>query len=1113
MGKPLKIDVKETKKSSHLMMACLFIVLTQIIGCSSDVQDQSSKASTAVFDVTAIKATKSDDIGVGGNSPWSEVPYKKSLTFSACLNDITLQVPLQNQSLTVATPQTTFNKETNSQGCLTWDEDFTFSYFEREKLIQYPVTFKGLQGHQGQETVTLYVNPWANQINKAVYDERFDELPEVQIETESLDQGNAPFILRNIRLSYFDSGFQQDTSSAFYHFRVSAQMEARRKNLQNNPQSLNLEKGRFQFEAGLIEERAGEYQKLSHTVFVGNLTAGQLQENLKFHILRGFQHHPDSRFYLHLKVNPIGLPSELGKVSRAHEGILALSGLSGNSEGTLEPLDNYPKALVSSPMKSEIILAEEKNESNNDNGEVHAVAGEQDNFALNIASAKAGPGVLLSQDPTTTTARVRRVPVEICLVDGLSQNSATPLRETKIRLTANQGSVADTNEERLSITNINGCFQSFVYLTYDYLACEKFYKINYNIEVMDGRYQGLKTTGKLALNPFNTQDFFYDLNQAIEPPSIACEAPQLAVSEFFYKNDGLVRSGFRLNQNLNLTLQKRYNIEFRPKFYRGSTYREMEGHQNLYHGKFNIKVSVFSPKNSEADYYSFSEEEWDYVTSAQTKLDINANGLVAGDLNLPFHLSETLFLSFKNLLRVEITPLEGLNLKKTTFTVPFFSMAQGARLNTSLKAGELSEKVQEKVVRDLQHNFKVPGHHEELFRYEKDMSQGPLEVYRQEVIRLGKQLNESFRLIPGDYETFNKLPPVGKSNWDDVHEDIVKEYKSQLSKVDFRTLSTNIGPLPKGYLNRFCRLFYQLPKANRRRTLLFGSQDTEVGGKKLKECLANPSEHIELVPMSFVEELLGKRETAEVEGMEFTYITPRYKSDDNGKISRGNAYFAAYGDRSSINWGERQSESTERTLSYGLEGPSMIFIGSSERHSRSEETFRVKNTAEMRAAFNRNYTSRDVIDLTYNSITLNFTVRKRDCITLRSKTNVPLAYNFCRQDAQMKRVEETWFFIGDTNMEKHGVISDGNLKGDPNRNQVIRGQQNFNILWDQYESDDALLVVREIGTISVGDAFDKYISREKGLIPFENRYDHSFPGVILPYSHKPTTSCIDCQDP
>ncbi len=1112
MGQALKSNSLFQRFISSLKMVNLLLLAGLLtISCSSDVPDQSDQASTAVFDVLAISATKSDEIGVGGNSPWSEIPYKKSLTFSTCLNDITLQVTLQNQRMTIETPHSTFTKVSNSQGCVTWDEDFYFSFFEQESLFHYPVTIKGLQGHIGEVTVDMYVNPWATNLSKMVYDTRFDELPQIHVADKSNNRSLAPFIFKNISMSYFNSGFDRESGTAFYDFRVNARIEGLRLDLQNNPQNQPLEKGRFQIEASLIEKRADDYYKLSRVDFVGDLNNGQIQENVKFHIYRGYQHHPDSQFYVHVKLSPIGLPEQISVNAQAHEGLLELSGLSGNAQDRLLAIEENEEMheIIASPLKSEAILEENQKEEGLD----IEVAGEQDNFALNIANVTASPGVLVSQNPTTTMARIRRVPVTICLVDGLSQNSATPLRETRVRLSAKQGTHNDTEEERIAVTNINGCFQSFVYLTYDYLSCEKFYKLNYEVEVLEGRYQGLKTHGKMAINPFNSQDFFYDLNQAIEPPVIACEAPQLAISNFGYKNDGIVRSGFRLNQNLNLTLQKRYNIEFRPKFYRGSTYREVESHQNLFHGRFKVKVSVFSPKHSEVNYYDFIQEEWDYVTSAQTELDLNSNGLVQGDLNLPFHLSETLFLSFKNLLRVEVIPLEGLNLQKSIFTVPFFSLAQGASLPTSLKVGQLSEKVKEKISKDLQFNFKIPGHHEQLFTYEKQMSQGPLEVYRQELIRLGQSINQRFRLIPGDYETFNALPPVGLESWDEVDEEIRKTYKSQISKNDFRTLATNIGTVPNSYLKRFCRLFYQVPKVNQRRTFLFGNQETEVGGKRFKECLDNPSQHIELVPMSFVEELLGKRETAEVEGLTFNYITPRFKNDDTGKIRRGNAYFAAYGDRSSINWGERESESLERSFSYGLEGPSMLFVGSSERHSRSEEVYTVKNTAEMRAAFNRNYTSRDVIELTYNSITLRFTVRKRDCITLRSKTNVPLAYNFCRQQAQMKEVEESWFFIGDTNMQSHGIISDGNLKGDPNRNQVIRGQQNFNMLWDQYETDDALLVVREIGTISVGDAFDKYISRDKGLIPFENRYDHSFPGVLLPYSHKPTSSCTDCQDP
>jgi hypothetical protein len=137
----------------------------------------------------------------------------------------------------------------------------------------------------------------------------------------------------------------------------------------------------------------------------------------------------------------------------------------------------------------------------------------------------------------------------------------------------------------------------------------------------------------------------------------------------------------------------------------------------------------------------------------------------------------------------------------------------------------------------------------------------------------------------------------------------------------------------------------------------------------------------------------------------------------------------------------------------------------------------------------------------------------KDCITIRSKTGKKNLYNYCRKDSRIKRMQETWFFIGDTNTQNHGVLSDGNIVGDSNRQQVIRGKQNFNLLWDAYETEDALLVVEELGTVTVGDAFTKYINREKGLIPFENKYDHSFPGMMIPVSHEPTRSCNGCQDP
>ncbi|MCR9205220.1 MAG: hypothetical protein NXH75_11615, partial [Halobacteriovoraceae bacterium] len=292
-----------------------------------------------------------------------------------------------------------------------------------------------------------------------------------------------------------------------------------------------------------------------------------------------------------------------------------------------------------------------------------------------------------------------------------------------------------------------------------------------------------------------------------------------------------------------------------------------------------------------------------------------------------------------------------------------------------------------------------------------------------------------------------------------------------------------------------------------------GQTTPELGGDNFKNCQENPDQYIELVPMSFIENILGNQNEVQVDNRDHNYYKARFKRDEEGKIRRGNAFFAAYGDRSSINWGERKATGLERSYSYGSEavGLSMLFVGASESYTSSEEKFRVVNTAEMKAAFNRNYTSRDVIDLTYNSLTLGVTVEKRDCVTITSKKKIPLAYQICRNSSRKSPLQETWFLISDTNMEKHGIISDGNLPGDKNRSQVIRGQQNFNILWDKFESNDTYLLVKEVGTRTAGDAYQKYLTRDN-ILPFESQYDHSFPGMIIPATHKPTTSCNDCPD-
>lgn len=1091
--------MRETKISVLLFLLLLFAC----DGGKSDVEDKSHLASTAAFDVAVIKAVKIDSLSASNSTHWGEIPLEKNITFQTCLMDKTLQIPLQNQKTQIVTPTNTIERTTNTQGCLTWSETFSYSYFSKEELQSYDINIIGIGGHPGNESVPLKINPWSDSLNTAIYDQRFDKNP--NIKNLSTIQVENSLIVKNIAFNYFNSGFDAETQTAFYSFRLGHQIFDQRLDLESNLVSKKYEKGHFQAHFKLIEEREAEFIQIGETQKELILNSGQIQETVEFNFPRGFQNHPDSRFYLLYTLEPIGVPTQANLLGKIHTGVLPLSSLNGNNEGLLEAIENYPQTLVLAPSKNDMIL---KNEV--DNPEL--AKERENNTGVSIASVQVGEGILLPGNHRSNSARVRRHPVKICLADTLSSGGNRALPQTKVTLSAAQAGISDTEELRAHSTNVGGCFQSYLYLTYDYLGCEKFYTMNYTIQIEDGRYQGLDINGSVAINPFNSADLYYDLNLAERPPQTECEAPQLMVSEFSYQNEGMDREGFYINKDLNLTVKKKYSFVLRPQFVRGNAYQEVRNFENLYQGTLKIKASLFAPKNADVDLHEFNEEEWDYLTSSSFEGEVKKDGTFQGMFHLPLHLSETLFLNFQNMLYIQVEAKE--NLKPLHFMVPFHAIARGGNYAPRLQNGDLSQQLRETIAFHLEEEIKVPGLHASERYNEHDRPElNPLERYRAELLRLAKIENDKSVILTGDLNTFNQKEPLTGKPWSQRDDEFVKEHKSTLSKSEFRTLTTRLGELPKSLSQKFCRLFFELPMKNQRRTIFFGKKEENLGGGEYLSCLEDPSQYIEIVPMSFVEEIVGHRNSKIYDEQEYTYYKTRFVKDQTGKIRRGNAYFAAYGDRSSINWGERESEAKERTMAYGLEGPTMLFVSTRESSTHSEETFTVKNTAEMRAAFNRYYTSRDLIDLTYNEVTLEFSARMRDCATIRSKTKRPFVYNLCRDQSRLKRLQETWFFIGDTSSQEHGIISDGNMKGDDNRMQVIRGKQNFNLLWDKYESNDALLVVEELGTITVGDAFTKYINREKGLIPFENKFDHSFPGMILPVTHDPTRSCNDCQDP
>ena len=1086
-------------------------LLSLFVACSkSEIKDKSFLATTSTFDVHQITPIATSTIKEKSKSPWSEIPFKRIVTFKSCIFDVALQIPIQNESISIKTPINEHLSKTNSLGCFSWNEEFKFAFLSQERLLDYPVKVSLNRGGEGNRSIDIKINPWSEKLNEVLFDSRFQGIPQFE-ELPLSPNGevvNTSFTLQDININFLPGVYDSEKSTALFSFNLSSSIIGNRRDLQGDIKNFKIQRGVFNLKISLIEQLGDEFKKVAETVQQISPIAGKIQESLNFYINRGFQNHPDSSFYLYFELTPKGLSKRYFKNNRfpPHKGIMPLTGLIGSTQGVLEPLKDFPSKLFTAPLKSDLILENERDSKT----DIPAGDLQRENFVIQISRVSLRPGLLLNeglQSNIASSSRVRRIPTEICLVDTLNHASGKPLPQTRVNFQAfqnvsNESSedklIKDTEEKREAITSINGCFQSFLLLTYDYLGCEKFYELNYEIEVLEGRYQGLKTKGKMAINPYINQDFFYDLNLAATPPKTQCEAPQLTAKNFSYKAEGNKREGFKINKFLHLSLVKNYSFHFNPTFFRGTSYQEVESHLPLYFGDYEMTISLFSPKKTDIDYYNFNSNDWYYLTSSKGNYSVNQQGQVMGEFTLPLHLSQTLSLSYKNLLIVELRP-KNLNLKPFLFSVPFYALAPGADLKTNpIRNLSLTKDVLKRKANDLKVGFKVPGLHSQ-FRQSVNTNHSPLSMYQKLMKINGKKVNSNFKFQHLNLNQYNNFPPLEKKDWLSFDKKKIKEFKTQLSFNELRALSENNGKTPKRIINRFCRLFYKLPSSKKNKDNTYN------------ECIKDPHNYLDVAPMSFVEEILGKKYKTSYSEREYSYFRPIFKEDEEGRIKRGNAFFAAYGDRSSVNWGKTNAEIYSRSYSYGMEmhGLRMLFVSAQEGYTLEEQRFKTVNTAEMKAAFNRNYTSRDVVDLGFNSLTLGMNVLQKDCITITSKKEVPIAYQLCRDKAQKKQLNETWFLISDTNVEYHGIISDGNLPGDNNRNQIIRGQENFNMLWDRFETNDTYLIVKEIGEKFEGDAFQKYINRDNGM-PFESNFDHSFPGMTIPVSHRPTTSCNDC---
>lgn len=525
--------------------------------------------------------------------------------------------------------------------------------------------------------------------------------------------------------------------------------------------------------------------------------------------------------------------------------------------------------------------------------------------------------------------------------------------------------------------------------------------------------------------------------------------------------------GYYLDQNLQLSITKAFRVEFHPTvILPGSSVMGMTP-SPLTHGKLDVKVHLYAPNKAGLSFERPDLSQFTHLASDQATLEIRPDGLVSKIFKFPMAINRSPLLRLKTLMIIEATPIEeAAGVSAESFSAEIYPLANSNQVTAYAQTDNS----------DIFNHLPDP----------KFSDQRGLMPRIGDGVEALKTTLQHYSSLKGHEFVTKKLSEAARHSIDTKLARLTNSDVNGLNEADMRIMMSSRN-LPKSVLRKLCREFF--PTATVHREFNWGRlQDTLTGGDKWRACIENPQDFIKVSPSDHVESFLKTEKIGDI-----TVTKPTFVSQARGDIFRGVGFFAAFGDRASVGEGDRDSATVETHVGFELSIPFIASVGIGG--DRSHSVYQAREKAQMQSSFERQYTQQSDIELEYNRITLEFLAKMRRCLSA-SADAAKKTVLICDDNDRLSRVQENWYFIGDTRLNKIGVITNNTLPDSVEMAQVIRGEASFKKIWGEFRAEDRALVLEKLDEPSQG-ILQKPLSEQ--LITKDTLIGIGFPGVIVPY--------------
>lgn len=245
-----------------------------------------------------------------------------------------------------------------------------------------------------------------------------------------------------------------------------------------------------------------------------------------------------------------------------------------------------------------------------------------------------------------------------------ARNGETPIKNRKVEISFINNET-DENTKLIVETNHKGCFKNRIKSLYEQHSYSHWMNVGFNAKVLEGPLSEESIETRVLLNPWDNDLVDSRFGKAEDNP--IKEMNKFQIDGVMYILIGNNVDKFSVNNHLNLTISKTYQIVLNPRIDRGHRFNTPR-FDRLEQGRFKLKFMLLAPNNAEMEIDETNFDKFTYITGAEKEVEV-LNGTINTLIDLPIKVADLPRLALRTVSIFKLEPIdENIGLRSRVVT-------------------------------------------------------------------------------------------------------------------------------------------------------------------------------------------------------------------------------------------------------------------------------------------------------------------------------------------------------------------------------------------------------------------------------------------------------------